>query len=93
MVSPDHLISEALDRGFKSGADSKNAQDDDSEDEISKEKKEAARKHYGMRRSPSNDDVAITKQRIKAEAKAEASNKTSTKTAVKFTEKDGSSPG
>ena len=87
MVSPHHLVNEALDRGFKSGADSgskkasrqeqkTSRQEDDqgqeSEDEISREKKEAARKHYGMRRSPSQDDVAITKQRIKAEAKAGA---------------------
>lgn len=44
MVSPNQLVDEALDRGFKSSG---HKSEEESEDEISKEKKDAARRHYG----------------------------------------------
>ncbi|XP_063675699.1 uncharacterized protein LOC134812281 isoform X5 [Bolinopsis microptera] len=76
MVSPNHLVEEALDRGFKYGKDkSESADEQDSEDEISREKKEAARRHYGIRKSPSDDDITRTKEQIKADAKSEKSGK------------------
>ena len=76
MVSPNHLVEEALDRGFKYGKDkSESADEQDSEDEISREKKEAARRHYGIRKSPSDDDISRTKEQIKADAKSEKSGK------------------
>lgn len=72
MVSPVNLIDEALDRGFgKSG--NKSGEEHESEDEISREKREAARRHYGIRKSPSDDDIARTKEQIKADAKSERS--------------------
>merc|ERR1719232_743799 len=73
MVSPVDLVEEALDRGFRSR--DKSGDEQDSDDEISREKREAARKHYGIRRSPSDDDVARTKEQIKADAKSEKSGK------------------
>ena len=73
MVSPVDLVEEALDRGFRSR--DKSGDEQESDDEISREKREAARKHYGIRRSPSDDDVARTKEQIKADAKSEKSGK------------------
>ena len=75
MVSPVDLVEEALDRGFRSKSKDKSGDERESEDEISREKKEAARRHYGIRKSPSDDDIARTKQQIKADAKSEKSGK------------------
>jgi len=71
MFSPVDLVEEALDRGFKSR--DKSGDEQESEDEISREKREAARRHYGIRKSPSQDDIARTKEQIKADAKSEKS--------------------
>ena len=73
MVSPNQLLEQAMDRGF--GEKKKKSTDngkgfDECFDEIDMEKKEAARRYYGMNQSPDDeeeDDVTRTKQRIRAE--------------------------
>ena len=54
LVSPNHLVEETLDRGFG------RQQQQESDDEISREKREAARKHYGM--DDQEDDIARQKE-------------------------------
>jgi len=69
LVDPNNLVDEALDRGF--GGKGKGG--DDSDDEISREKKAASKKYYGIGRGQGGeggdyDDVAETKRRNKADA-------------------------
>jgi len=69
LVDPNDLMGEALDRGF--GGKGKGG--DDSDDDISREKKAASKKYYGIGRGQGGeggdyDDVAETKRRNKADA-------------------------